>query len=457
MTTKKKIALAGGGVLAAALALVFLPQIHLSPSPEAALADPPLGPTLRVNNNGTLANANTKVLNLTSGCTATASGTTTNVACTGAGGSVTSVECSDDTLTCTPDPVVGTGTVAVNQANSFVWTALHTWTLDNITALLGAGGVLLQNTTAAISGTQQYSPIFSQSGQGFGTNLSATQPVIVRTQVVPVQATNALADYRWTIQSAGQASPGTARMHLTEVHPSSAFGNLPGRAVLSLTGATAQYIAGAGEIFIGTDGASPGYIDIQPNTITLYTANTSRVVVDSLSERPNTDIVMSMGDNNQRWLGVFTGAEVEISSSGTGQVGAATTGQILDGTSGLSSGVLCASGERLNCPGTCTAGEVLVWSGTNGVAQAGASANLTTIAGVATTTVTAATVTVCRRGRVLVDADAGITAGELVGTSGATAGNVDDGAPGSGAVVGRATEATGGTAADKVIVDVLLF
>lgn len=129
---------------------------------------------------------------------------------------------------------------------------------------------------------------------------------------------------------------------------------------------------------------------------------------------------------------------------------------------GLASGVAsvqCAVAEEvLADTGGTTVNEVVVWSGANKVQNAAASTSLSTIAGVALTTASSgAKVKVCKRGRVQVNADAGITAGQLVSTSGTTAGNVQSTVvPVYGTAVGRATEATGGTTAGKVIVDVLL-
>lgn len=99
--------------------------------------------------------------------------------------------------------------------------------------------------------------------------------------------------------------------------------------------------------------------------------------------------------------------------------------------------------EEYLSSGTVTAGEVVVWSGTTTaktVATAGATANLTTIAGVAITTATNANVQVVTFGRCKAKCAASFapTAGQLLGTSGTTAGQVTNGAPGAGAIIGRA-------------------
>ncbi len=115
-----------------------------------------------------------------------------------------------------------------------------------------------------------------------------------------------------------------------------------------------------------------------------------------------------------------------------------------------------AYGEWVTASGTVTAGEVVVHSGAKLVATAGASAGLTTIAGVALTTGTNAAVLIAKRGRVYTNADAGITVGQLLRTSGAVAGNVLNGGTAVGSIVGRACESTGATVAGKILVDLTL-
>jgi hypothetical protein len=106
---------------------------------------------------------------------------------------------------------------------------------------------------------------------------------------------------------------------------------------------------------------------------------------------------------------------------------------------------------------TCTAGNVLIWSNTNGsgrVKDATAAANLTTIAGVCVVGGAAgATVKMAIRGRCFVNAVSGVTAQQLLGTSGVTAGNVVGATPGSGALVGLSLEARGATIANQVLCD----
>lgn len=145
-------------------------------------------------------------------------------------------------------------------------------------------------------------------------------------------------------------------------------------------------------------------------------------------------------------LRLETAAQQLLSGVGSLQIGCPSLGQA----------DAMAYGEWVTASGTVTAGEVVVHSGAKSVATAGASAGLTTIAGVALTTGTNAAVLIAKRGRVYTNADAGIVAGTVLKTSGSVAGNVVDGAAIAGGIVGRACEATSGTVANKVLVDLIL-
>lgn len=145
-------------------------------------------------------------------------------------------------------------------------------------------------------------------------------------------------------------------------------------------------------------------------------------------------------------LRLETAAQQALSGVGSLQFGCPSLGQ---------ADAMC-DGEWVTASGTVTAGEVVVHSGAKLVATAGASAGLTTIAGVALTTGTNVPVLVAKRGRVYTNADAGITVGELLRTSGAVAGNVLNGGSAVGSIVGRACEATGATIAGKILVDLVL-
>ena len=222
--------------------------------------------------------------------------------------------------------------------------------------------------------------------------------------------------------------------------------------------------------------------DTHQHTLPAVTSGT--VLVSGSSSIP--DATLSLGDASHRL--VFLG--VENISSGTATL---VLGSIIpDGSTAVGASVNCVAfqtggsaafvvqtagtgtpelamgcpslgqsdalcwAEKLGCTGAVTAGQVVVWSGTKKVSAAGASAGLTTIAGVALTTGTDTDILVARKGRVYTNADAGIVAGTVLKTSGAVAGNVVDGAAIAGGIVGRACEATSGTVANKVLVDLIL-
>lgn len=142
------------------------------------------------------------------------------------------------------------------------------------------------------------------------------------------------------------------------------------------------------------------------------------------------------------------GLSVNTSGSSAGQLDVATNSGVAN---------VNGYGEHLQCDGTCTTGNVVVWTaGGNKVTDAGASANLTTIAGVALQDDTTGFIVVARRGRTLTNCVAGVVSRNLVGTSGGTAGSVGATTPGVGSLVGRATEDRGNTVAGKCIVDLTL-
>lgn len=134
----------------------------------------------------------------------------------------------------------------------------------------------------------------------------------------------------------------------------------------------------------------------------------------------------------------------------------ATAGPLLVGCPSQGQADALCWGEILAASGAIAAGQVVVWAGSKQVAAATASAGLTTIAGIALAAASGGFVPVARKGRCYANADAGITAGTLLHTSGAVAGNVLNAAVANGALIGRACEATSGTVANKVLVDVCL-
>lgn len=102
----------------------------------------------------------------------------------------------------TDSTLTGNGLVATplgfNLSNSNIWTALQTINITGIGAT-PTDGFLLQNTTSAISGTQQNSPSLHWSGQGFGTTAGTSQDVSFRLMVSPVQ--NTVPSGTWQLQS----------------------------------------------------------------------------------------------------------------------------------------------------------------------------------------------------------------------------------------------------------------
>ncbi len=109
-------------------------------------------------------------------------------------------------------------------------------------------------------------------------------------------------------------------------------------------------------------------------------------------------------------------------------------------------------GDYFTASGTATAGKLVAWSGASQVAKPAATENLTTIAGVALASVASGLVKVITRGPVMIDCDAGVSAGDLLVSSGSVAGNVTKPTVSAtnGAIVGRAMEAVGATTANKV-------
>lgn len=98
--------------------------------------------------------------NVTGGCCSYSGGTYT-IACGGGGGGVTSIS-SGTGITLTPNPIVATGTVAVNQAASLTWTGNEAFT--------PASGVAITATGAAGANGYVYSGTAPASSGGAGTS-----------------------------------------------------------------------------------------------------------------------------------------------------------------------------------------------------------------------------------------------------------------------------------------------
>ncbi len=307
-------------------------------------------------------------------------------------GTVTSVATSGGI---TGGTITGSGTLSLDLTYAANFTAAHTHTITAIGATVGTAGMTLINTTAALSGAQnQYSPALIL--QGTAWNASATKTVA------------------WAIQAFGTNVA-------TPVPTLNFANNIDG------AGWTTQWKIGATSITQATVGTSI----TMTNGLTYQATSTTANHLFNSTQAPST-------------AGSYVARFVDSGSIGL-YIG------MVSGTAGVP-----CYGEDLTATGTVTAGEIVVWAGSDGktVATAAATNNLTTIAGVAVTTATNAAVRIARRGRCAVNADASITVGQLVGSSSGTAGNAQSGTtPGSGAVLGRACSAT---ASSKITVDICL-
>ncbi|MBS0661374.1 MAG: hypothetical protein JSR82_24440 [Verrucomicrobia bacterium] len=89
---------------------------------------------------------------------------------------------------------------AVDLAMAPTWTATHTFR-QSLAANTAGVGIALENTTAATSGSQRYSPATSWTGQGWKTNsTAASQAVAFRAYAEPVQGAAAPTGL-WRLQS----------------------------------------------------------------------------------------------------------------------------------------------------------------------------------------------------------------------------------------------------------------
>jgi hypothetical protein len=215
-----------------------------------------------------------------------------------------------------------------------------------------------------------------------------------------------------------------------------------------LSGAASSQILGAGGTGTLTLNDSTGAA-LAYGANSSFTAGSASLVARSNAAGTNaTDIGLSITTQN-----AFSTAGASLLAG----ISAASTSVYLGMFSG-NNAFPAPIGIDVIADATCTAGNVLVWSNTNGsgrVKDATASANLTTIAGVCVVGgATGATVKMVIKGRCFVNAVAGVTALQLLGTSGVTAGNVVGATPGSGALVGLSLEARSATIANQVLCDV---
>jgi hypothetical protein len=177
----------------------------------------------------------------------------------GSGGTVTSVE-TDSTLT--GGPITTTGTLGINLSNPNNWLALQTYTFPSLSATT-TDAILLQNTTAAVSGNQQVSPAFDLVGEGFGTTAGTSQQVAFRQFILPVQGT--VPTSAWQLQSSINGSTFTNAMTLTNTGTLTIGGNLSsaGNALFNGSFQTAG-TATISNLYVLSNGGS------QPLTATQY-------------------------------------------------------------------------------------------------------------------------------------------------------------------------------------------
>lgn len=266
----------------------------------------------------------------------------------GAGtGTVTSVDCTTG-LTCTPDPIIATGTIALTNTSvtpgsyssanitidaqgritaaangsgaslgnySFSGDAMDLTgaatmsiapttataialgkpTTETTTAIGTAqtSGFTVKNTTAAAAFAQQYSPMITLEGQGWKTNATAaSQSVDWSLQAIPIQgAANPTGGLEF-FETINGGSP-SGKMLLQD------FG---GVISLGLAGNSVQF----GSNLLG--GSAAGMIT-SSTTATLYANGTNIVVADSSfpSFYPSTNRTTYLGKSNQLWQYLWLG------------------------------------------------------------------------------------------------------------------------------------------------------
>lgn len=127
---------------------------------------------LRILNAGTQLQLEYKLNFVNGGCVVNAG--QNRIDCTFGAGGVTSITGSTG-ITAAPNPIIGVGTLTVDQSFSPTWTGVHVFSGNGITEQqsgLGTStttsGVLVQNTTASLVGAQQqYAPLIEQCGHGW--------------------------------------------------------------------------------------------------------------------------------------------------------------------------------------------------------------------------------------------------------------------------------------------------
>jgi hypothetical protein len=335
----------------------------------------------------------------------------------------------------------GAATLVLNAAGGGVTTSWGgtTWEIDgstnvsNATGILplsngGTGADLSASTANATSETLTNNVANGGTAKAFILN-NATDLTNASAEIVEFQSAGAR---KAAVLGGGGLMGPTAGPSATQQHTLPAVAS--GTIIVSGASALADLALQIGD---GTHRLAS--LGIQ----TIYAGGTGIFINQTASDQQVVQIQASS-------LATAGNAVLGLSNSGAGApdllLGVVSAGQ---------SDAFCFA-ELLTCSGTVAAGQVVVWTGAKLVAAAAATANLTTIAGVAVTGGTGTAIVVARRGRVYTNAVAGITVGQLLGTSGTTAGSVVNATPGSGALVGRACEATGATVSGKVLVDLVL-
>lgn len=139
------------------------------------------------------------------------------------------------------------------------------WTTTAIGTAQTVGG-LQQNTTAATSGNQQYSPVVAQAGFGFGTGANTSQEVRFGWQVRPVQAaTNPTGFFDLlrgingaslaailSVTSTGQLALGNGTAAAPAI-----YGGTTNTGIFFSAGVPAVTITGTGLYFFGASSFSP--------------------------------------------------------------------------------------------------------------------------------------------------------------------------------------------------------
>ena len=107
----------------------------------------------------------------------------------GGGGTVTSITNSDGSLTLTPNPIVGAGTIKLNTGNANTWTAVQTFTNSDLALLGSSTGAT--TFTSANAGATAYTITFPAITDTVVT-LTATQTLTNKTLTSPTLTIPAL-------------------------------------------------------------------------------------------------------------------------------------------------------------------------------------------------------------------------------------------------------------------------